>query len=165
MKRVAIGVALLTIVFCGAVTAGTAGAATHRSTHHSKLIGKKAARKQYLALIGPSKAASAAFGHEAEGWSDTTTDAEALSDAQPLIASIMKLNQGLQDDRWPSNAQADIKALIQADDPLIGDLRSLATLRRSDASAWVATFKRDGAGLAVAAGSVRQDLGLPPAKQ
>lgn len=164
MKRVA--AALLTILLSGAGLlggagalggVGMAGAAVHASTHHAKVISKKAARKQYLALIGPSKAASATFGHEAAEWGGTTTDAEALSDAQPLIASIERLNQGLRADRWPPNARAAIKALIEADDPLISDLQSLATLRRSAASAWVATFRSDGDSLTLAAGSVRRD--------
>lgn len=132
--------------------------------HPSSTITVKAAGRQYLALVNPVNTTIATFVSQANGWSDSTTDAQAEADAQPVIKDLQNLQTGLLRDRWPSVARNDIKALVQSIAPLVGDLEGLASLNLLSASSWETTFERDASSTGTAANIVRSDLGLPPAK-
>jgi hypothetical protein len=140
------------------------GTAVLTSAAGAQGISKKAAAKQYLALVNPTNAALVTFGAEAKQWVDSTPDAEAEADAKPVIASFMKLEAGLIDDRWPSGSRADVKAMVKSIAPVTGDLQSLATLNLLNASTWINTFERDVNGVKTSVAFVRHDLGLPATK-
>ena len=158
MKRTAVTGAFLAAL----LTLG--GAVTLASPAGAKAISKKAAGRQYQALVNPANAAGNRFGVEANKWTNSTTNAQAEADAKPVIAAFNKLDRGLIDDRWPAGARADVKSLVTGIAPVIGDLQSLSTISLLSASTWVTTFDRDVNGLKTAVAFVRHDLGLPRAK-
>jgi len=113
-------------------------------------------------LVNPVNAAISAFGTKANGWSNSTTSAQAEADAQPLISALQNLQNGLLHDQWPAAAGSDVKAVVQAIAPVIGDLEGLASVNLLNASSWQTTFQRDASSVETAANIVRSDLGLPP---
>ena len=156
MNRTSITVGLVaTLLAAVSVVGSPAGA---------KAISKRAAGKQYQALVNPANAATDKFGAEAAKWNNATTSAQFVAAAKPVIASFNKLDTGLIDDRWPSSARADVKSLVTSIAPVIGDLQSLSTVTLQSAPMWVTSFERDVNGVKSAVAYVRHDLGLPPAK-
>jgi len=148
--------------------AGMAGASTnhHKSKQHkpkAKVITISAAGKQYLAIVTPVNATLNAFVTRAKSWSSSTTNSEALSDAQPAITALQSAESELLADQWPSGDTADVKTLVSDIGPLSGDLQGLGTINLLNASSWASTFQRDASTLSSAVAIVRHDLGLPPA--
>jgi hypothetical protein len=130
----------------------------------AKGISKKAAGKQYQALANAANAATNKFGAEASKWNNSTTNAQFVADAKPVIAEFNRFDAGLIDDRWPPAARADVKSLVTSVAPVIGDLQSLSTVTVQSAPTWITTFERDVDGVKTAVAHVRHDLGLSPAK-
>jgi hypothetical protein len=122
------------------------------------------AAKQYQALANPANAATDKFAAQASKWNDSTTNAQFIAAAKPVIAAFNKFDTGLIDDRWPPAARSDVKSLVTSIAPVIGDLRSLSTVNALSAATWVNTFERDVNGVKASVAYVRHDLGLPPAK-
>jgi hypothetical protein len=154
-----------TIITAGVLaTLLTSAATSVASPAGAKGITKKAAGKQYQALANAANAATNKFGAEASKWNNSTTNAQFVADAKPLIAKFNKFDAGLIDDRWPPAARADVRSLVTSIAPVIGDLQSLSTVTLPSAPTWVTTFERDVDGVKTAVAHVRHDLGLPPAK-
>lgn len=155
----------MAFVLFGLIQVGaTAPAWAVSQSRHPAPISKSSAAKQYLTIVAPVNAASRKFNSEASRWTSSTTDAQASSDAEPLIRAILKLNTQLSHDRWPASSMSDIKSLVSVDNALIAGLRSLATVNVENSSSVLATLQRDRSELGVAANRVRQDLGLTPVK-
>jgi hypothetical protein len=116
----------------------------------------------YLADIAPVNAAIAAFGPKASAWSSSTTNAQAVADARPLVTALQTLKTTLTDGSWPATATTDMHMLVGNIGALIGDLQGLSTVNLLDASGFRVTVQRDGLAEKTASGLVRHDLGLPP---
>jgi len=160
MKRIATVIGLSGLISIGMFA--TAGAAS--SHRHLPAISKKVAAKEYVSVVAPVNVAAEGFASQANEWSDSTTNAQAETDAKPLIAAVLKLNSKLANGSWPPAARPAIKSLIKIDATLIGDLRSLSSVDNVNSSSLFGTFRRDQGDLGAAATAVRQDLGLPPVK-
>jgi hypothetical protein len=104
-----------------------------------------------------------AFSTAVKSWSNSTTNAQAESDAEPAIAALESLTTTLTNDKWPTDATADVHALIGDIGAITGDLQGLSTVNLLNASTWEQTFLRDLASGKSAVALVRSDLGLPPA--
>jgi len=160
MKRIATVIGL-----SGLISIGMFGAAGAESDHrHVSAISKKIAAKEYVSIVAPVNVAADRFNSQANEWSDSTTNAQAETDATPLIAAVLKLNSKLANGSWPASSGRAIKSLIKIDATLIGDLRSLSAVDNVDSSSVFATFRRDQGDLGAAATAVRHDLGLPAVK-
>jgi hypothetical protein len=152
--------ALASTLALGGVALASAGpAAAKAKAHHNAVAGGK----QYLALIAAPNAAIATFVAKAGKWGNSTTNTQAEAAAKPVINALRTFNRSMVNDRWPAGARTDIKGVVTADAPVIGDLQSLATVNLLSASSWTATFERDASGLGAAVAFVRHDLGLPAA--
>jgi hypothetical protein len=174
---VALGVLVLRQPTSEAPTAAAAAATSSPTTHApattaptsttkptpAPTITVKTAGQQYVNLVNPVNAAISAFRTKANGWSNSTTSAQAEADAQPLISALQNLQNGLLHDQWPAAAGTDVKAVVQAIAPVTGDLEGLASVNLLNASSWSTTFQRDEASMGTAANVVRSDLGLPSA--
>jgi hypothetical protein len=123
----------------------------------------KTAQSAYLADVAPVNSAINAFGQVANGWTSTTTDTQAESDAQPLLKTLNTLTTNLTDYQWPQVAKSDIRALVTVVANFEGDLQSLSTLNILDASSWIQQATKDDNVIGTDANFVRHDLGLPPA--
>jgi hypothetical protein len=122
---------------------------------------------QYLTLVGPGNAAKATFDAAIKaleaahpGFNVTGTDLTPL--AASLIAATNTVDQGLLQDQWPPDAQADVKALANANSVIATDLGTSGTVTPQNYVAWVTKLVTDGAPEMAAANNVRGDLGLPP---
>jgi hypothetical protein len=145
-----------------ATTSATTTAATTATTAASAVD----YGNQYLALVGPGNAAKATFDaaikalEAAHGNNLTGADLTPLAAA--LIAATNTVDQGLLQDQWPPDAQADIKALANANAAIATDLGTSGTVTPQNYVAWVTRLVTDGAPEMAAANNVRGDLGLPP---
>jgi hypothetical protein len=154
---------ICTIATAGVILAacGTSGPSNSAST--TTTISVSAAATQYLAAVAPVNASLDSFSKEADEWSNTTTDAQAATEAKPTIEALQNLSAKLTSDEWPSNTVSDVHTLVGDIGALTGDLQGLSTFDMLDASSWEATFVRDVTSLKTAVGLVRHDLNLPPA--
>ncbi len=132
-------------------------------TTTSTTISIAAAGAAYLAAVAPANTALTAFSNTANGWTSSTTNAEAEADAQPAITALQTLNTTLTNDPWPADAVADVHTLIGDMGAVSGDLQGLSSVNLLDASGWTATLQRDLASTKSAVALVRHDLGLPAA--
>jgi thiamine pyrophosphate-dependent acetolactate synthase large subunit-like protein len=138
---------------CGSnATASSAG---------SPPLSKAAAGQTYLSDIAAVHSATTAFQSAAALWNLTTTDAQASSDAAPLIAAEQNFNSELNSTSWPQNAQADIRALTQQNNVIIADLGQLKSITHATIGAWNVNIRKDTAVDVSDSNSVRSDLGLP----
>jgi hypothetical protein len=149
-----------------ATSVSTTSTQANTGTPSGALTKAQAARK-YLAAIAQGNAVQNAFLEKANKWNDSTTDAEAEKDAQPLISALTDQRTSLlsiANSYQP--AAADIKAVINDDASLIGDLENLATLKdpntgQSLEHQIVSDLNKSSAASAI----VRSDLGIsPPSK-
>jgi hypothetical protein len=144
-------------------TTASTGATGISSTTSSTEITAARAGSAYLAAVAPVNAVDDTFVAQAHQWTASTTNAQAESDAQPVITALQNLDTVLTNDQWPSNAAADVHTLVGDVGALIGDLQGLSSISLLDASSWQATYQRDASLLTTAVSLVRHDLGLPAA--
>ena len=100
---------------------------------------------------------------QANGWTSSTTDAEAEADAQPTISALNALETQLESTNWPTVAKTDVETLTTDVGQLNASLETLSTLNFLDEGTWMQAFTSAANVLGVAVGEVRHDLGLPPA--
>lgn len=124
---------------------------------------KSQAASAYLAAVAPANSAANAFNAEVKTWTNSTTNAQAEADAQPVIAAFQAVQPKLLAiaASYPP-AAVDLKAEVNAYAPLLGDLTSLGSVNLLNASSWVQQTDSDIAKASAAANIVRSDLGLPP---
>ena len=129
----------------------------------STTISTATAGAAYLAAAAPANAALTTFTNTANGWTSSTTNAEAEADARPAVTALQNLDTTLANDQWPAAAVADVHTLIGDTGAVTGDLRGLSSVSLLDSSGWTATLQRDLAATKSAVALVRHDLGLPAA--
>ena len=135
-----------------------------RSTTTTAAMTRAAAAARYLAIVKPYNAALIRFRDQANAWSASLTNAQAVAEAQPVIAETTTTdNQLLALAQLYPLAAPDIKAEVAASSAASGDLGGLATLNLLDASSWQSQVSHDASVMAGAAATVRSDLGLPAA--
>ncbi len=78
----------------------------------STTISLSAAGTAYLAAVAPANSALTVFNAAADGWTSSTTNAQAANDAKPLISSLQSLDTVLTNDQWPTVATTDVHTLI-----------------------------------------------------
>jgi hypothetical protein len=171
----AVGIATTALAACGSATktvtqttaAPSASATTPTAqgttaTSATPTTTKGQAGKEYLAAIGPVNAVGAKFIQGANNWTDSTTDTQAEKAAQPLMQSLTNLRGQLLSlaNSYPP-ASTDIKALVTAYAPVIGDLASLGSQTGFSAGDWGQQFASDLSKSHAASAIVRSDLGLP----
>lgn len=170
--RTRLALSAVVLAGIGLAAALPAAASNHKTTTTTHPKRKKAAAKgittaaagkQYLALVAPVNATLSAFGTEANGWTDSTTNAQAEADAQPAISALNSLDGKLLSDKWPAADETDIKSLVTNIAPVTGDLQGLSSVNLLNGSSWEATFQRDASNFSAAVAIVRHDLGLPAA--
>jgi len=121
------------------------------------------AGQDYLNDIAPVHTTAAAFATAVTTWNLTTTDAEAASDAAPLITAEEDFDQALSSTPWPADATAAIHTLMTEDKVIIADLTELKTISRTAVAAWEVKIQTDTVVDATDSNLVRSDLGLPQA--
>lgn len=121
------------------------------------------AAQQYLRVVAPVNAAIARFNSTARTWSDSTTGAEALAAARPLVSAFNAVQPRLLEiaAAYPA-AAGSLRAGVAAAQRITLDLVNLARLDTIGLSTWARGFGADVAKLVVASKRVRADLGLPP---
>jgi hypothetical protein len=147
----------------GASTATANAAVTATPSASSGTLSVAAAGTAYLADVAPANTAVAALATQANGWTSSTTDAEAEADAQPTISAPNALETQLEGTNWPTVAKGDVETLTTDVGQLNASLETLSTLNFLDEGTWLQSFTSAANALGVAAGEVRHDLGLPPA--
>jgi hypothetical protein len=117
---------------------------------------------QYLSIVAPDGAAITAFDTALKALGNNPTGADVARVAAPLIAAANATDEALQQDQWPPNVQADIKALVHANSAFVDDLDTADTINQQNFSGWAGQLISDGAAQMAASSNVRADLGLPP---
>jgi hypothetical protein len=115
---------------------------------------------EFLALVAPLNASNSRFSSDLNS---NTTQAQAETDAQPLIVAARSFDNALLRMGLTGQAETDARALVAADSALIADLNDLGTT--VDLSTWETQSSHDGAAQETADNELRADLGLPPATQ
>jgi hypothetical protein len=165
----ALALAATAIAGCGsssaapAVTQAAATQATATSSAAtSSTIGKAQAARAYLAAVAPFKAADRTFAAEWKRAPDSASAATLAKIGAPLAQALTNMRQGLLQvaGSYPP-AAADIKALVTASAPVIGDLDNEGTQTGLSVIAWDQQVVSDTNAMAAAAAIVRSDLGLP----
>jgi hypothetical protein len=123
--------------------------------------GQQELTQTYLAILEPANAALSTFVIKASGWTRKTTNAQATTDAAPLLAAVRQAHGKLLRVEWPASAQANMNELVRAFGVLTADLAALSTLRRLSALSWDSHFTLDASKAGVAAARVRVDLSQP----
>ena len=111
---------------------------------------------QYLALIAP---VGHAIGALRRVPSNQNVPAAVISSFETAFNNF---NSAILRDRWPANAQADIKDLVRADGPLLADVAQINNQTSATTAAFANQLSRDVNAWSVAVNIVRADLGLPP---
>lgn len=106
---------------------------------------------QYSRIVAPANAAI----DKLKAMPSTATDADVAAVAASIVPVVQKVDAELLRAQWPPNVLTDIKAMVAADGPLLGDLNNLSAANMD------AAIRESGAANA-AANIVRADLNLPP---
>jgi predicted aconitase len=134
-----------------------------KKAHHPSALTVKQAGRAFLADVAPVNSAINAFAADASIWSSSTTDAQAESDAAPVMSALQTLQTKLETTKWPGAAKQDVHALILAVSPLQAALQNLATLNFLDVGSWEQSFTTAADGIKTADALVRVDFRLPSA--
>lgn len=112
---------------------------------------------QFTTIINPTTAAFKRFSNLPDSYN---LDSETAT----IVTSLRTEVDHLGAMSWPSKAKGDIRSLIVADGPLIGDMNDMTsyTLSSSGFSTVLQAVSRDLSARQSAVGLVENDLGLPP---
>jgi len=147
----------------GVATAAIVLAACGSSGPSSSTLSLSAARAKYSAALAPVTSALNAFDSKAITWTASTTDAQAVADAQPATAALQTFTTTLSNEKWPSVASSDIQSVIGALGTMTSHLQDLSSFNMSHESTWFnTTFAQDSAKVATANALVYHDLGITP---
>ena len=126
---------------------------------------KQQAAQAYLAAVAPANAAGAALAGKMRAYTGSTPGSEISAEARPVERRLTELTGKLLRiaTAYPP-AAADLKALVTAYNPVIGDLGSVTAQNSVNASSWLQRLATDLTQTRTAAAIVRADLGLPLAK-
>jgi hypothetical protein len=121
------------------------------------------AAHDYLRVVAPVNAAIARFNRTARTWTASTTAAEALAAARPLISAFNAVQPRLVEIAiaYPA-AAGSLRAGVAAVQRITVDLVNLARLDTIGLAAWARGFGADVAKLVGLSTRIRADLGLPP---
>jgi hypothetical protein len=141
-----------------------APAATATPSATASAMTKEQAAHAYLTAVAPADAIGKAFFAKAKAWPDSTSGSQAASDAKPYVQAITDLRTKLLDlaKAYPA-AATDLKAMVNANAPVQGDLAGLANVDGLSESSWGQQFATDASKMSSAIDIVRSDLGLPAA--
>jgi len=161
-------VAVFVLAGCGGSTktiTQIAPAQTSSQTSSAATMTKQQAGQAYLAAVAPANAAGDALTAKMQAYSDSTTGDQVSADAQPFEQQLTTLNAKLLAlaNSYPP-AASDLKALVSAYNPVVGDLQSASAQNAFSAASWVQQLASDLSKTKAAVAIVRADLGLPPAK-
>ena len=160
--------AAIALVGCGGTTktvTQTAPATQTTQTAPTTAMTRAQAGQAYVSAVAAVNAAGNAFNAKTQSYTDSTTGDQVTADAQPFIHALTALNAKLLSiaNAYPP-AAADLKALVTAYNPVIGDLQSASATNAFNASSWAQQLVADLSKTKAAVAIVRSDLGLPPAK-
>jgi hypothetical protein len=165
----------LALVGCGGSPSKPAETAPAKNTAHTATVASRTtpavtmtrqrAGQAYLAAVAPANAAGAALARKMQAYTDSTPGSQISAEARPFERQLTKLNGRLLGiaTAYPPVA-AEMKALVTAYNPVIRDLQSATAQNSVNASSWLRRLASDLTKTQTAAGTVRSDLGLPPAK-
>ncbi len=142
--------------------ASPATATQSAATPSTSTISKAQAAHDYLAAIAPFKATDTTVVAEINAQPDSAGAATFAKIATPLAQALTNVRPGLLaiGNAYPP-AASDIKGLVTASAPVIGDVDNIGTLTAFNASSWEQQLASDASAMTAAAVIVRSDLGLP----
>jgi hypothetical protein len=159
---------------CGAVAVATSallllggcgGSGKRRGpSSRTPVLTRAQAAQRYEMDIAPANEAFITFFATAlSTWSDSTSYRQAARDAAPVAAALKGMTPQLASlaSVYPP-AAFDIRNMLSAFSPVVGDLAWLRTINDSDAWQWLQQFSADFKRIRSEAKIVRSDLGLPP---
>lgn len=114
--------------------------------------------RRYLQILGPADTATGAFFTALKALPSAATGTDAQRIATPAADAIAAADVQLVAAIWPTKVATDIKALVRADERLVGDLRDLAQQPHPSTGPWKTRFENDVASVGQAAGITRTDL-------
>lgn len=151
---------------CGSTTVETQTVQTPAAHHHPRQAAggmtKAQADHVYLADVAPYNTAVLSMFKEFQHDDASTTTSIAAGQVKPAIAAIQTTDGRLDDlaDQYRP-AAADIRAMVNSDAGLLGDLVSINTVDGFNVDTWGQQVLRDVSQGHAAANMVRSDLGLP----
>jgi len=126
-------------------------------------ISQQAAAAQYEQLVAPANAAIDTMNTALANVPASATGPDVAKITDPAAAAIDAVCQALLRAQWPSNTTADIKALVTADEVIVGDLSGVSSQNAFSISTWGTQFDTDAGKSHAASSIVRADLGLAAA--
>jgi len=161
MKVVLAGLAVLALAGCG--SGGTANTAAPTSTSAAATApvatpSPASPTAHPLAFYAAQFLRLTAASHTAQDKLRDLLGASTLQQTQAATTALVQVEQitnaQLLRAEWPPSVGADIRALVLAEGPLLGDLSNIATGSGS--------VGKDSGAVTAASNIVRADLGLPP---
>jgi hypothetical protein len=152
------GTAVLTLAACGSghstarSSASVPAAATAPTPTAAPAVNYGA---EYLAIVTPVNTAGDTFVAKWNALPGTATTAQQDAVLTPILTALQTADGKLAAIQWPTNAEADVKAMIVADGAVQGDLMNL------EGGGSSAPFVTDLGKAHAASEVVRGDLGLP----